>query len=151
MSVTAEPEALLAALALAGPDSRTMRLVVDLGLTSTRVYAGIGRKLMFARRLRTGGLNLERAVRSAMGVDADESCSLRGQLPPLDHTEIVPDQRLRRVDEACQETVFRLVTEIRMCLDYVAAVFGAPPVHHVVFVGGGAKYRRLTTGAATQT
>jgi type IV pilus assembly protein PilM len=143
VSVTAEPVALLAALALGGADSRTMRLVVDLGLTSTRVYAGIGRRLVFARRLRTGGRNLERAVRSALGVGADESCSLRAQLPPLDHADTVPDARLRRVDEVCQEAVFRLVTEIRTCLEYVASVFGNTPVHHIEFVGGGAKYRRL--------
>ena len=149
VSVTAEPEALLAALALAGPDSRTMRLVVDLGLGSTRVYAGIGRRLMFARRLKTGGRHLERAVSAALGVNADEACSLRSKLPPLDRDDTVADLRLRKVDEACQETVFRLVTEIRMCLHYVASVFCGTPVHHVVFVGGGANYRRLCQRVAS--
>jgi Tfp pilus assembly PilM family ATPase len=149
VNVTAEPEALLASLALAGPDSRTMRLVVDLGLGSTRIYAGIGRRLMFARQLKTGGRHLERAVSEALGVGAGESCALRSQLPPLDRGEPVSDARLRKVDEACQETIFRLVMEIRMCLHYLASVFGHTPVHHMVFVGGGAKYRRLCQRVAS--
>ena len=143
VGVTAEPEALLAALSLSGADSRLMRLVVDLGMGSTRVYAGVGRRLMFARQLKTGGRHLERAVSAALGVAADESSRLRSQLPPLDRDGTVSDARLRKVDEACQETIFRLVTEIRMCLHYVGSVFGHTPVHHVVFVGGGTKYRRL--------
>jgi type IV pilus assembly protein PilM len=151
VGVTAEPEALLAALALSGADSRLMRLVVDLGLSCTRVYAGIGRRLLFARRLRTGGRDLEAAVTAAVGVGPEEACSLRTRLPPLGAggDDAFPDERLRKVDGACQETVFRLVTEIRMCLEYVSAVFGNTPVHHVVFVGGGAKYRRLCQRVAS--
>ena len=150
VGVAAEPEALLAALALSGADSRLMRLVVDLGLSCTRVYAGMGRRLLFARRLRTCGRDLEAAVSAALGVGPEEACSLRTKLPPLDHKhDAVPDERLRKVDQACQETVFRLVTEIRLCLGYVSAVFGNTPVHHVVFVGGGAKYRRLCQRVAS--
>jgi type IV pilus assembly protein PilM len=150
VGVTAEPEALLAALALSGADSRVMRLVVDLGLSCTRVYAGIGRRLLFARRLRTAGRDLEAAVSAALGVGPEEACSLRSKLPSLDlGVETLPDARLRKVDQACQETVFRLVTEIRMCLAYVGSVFAATPVHHVVFVGGGAKYRRLCQRVAS--
>jgi len=150
VGVTPEPEALLGALALSGADSRLMRLVVDLGLGCTRVYAGIGRRLMFARRLRTGGRDLEAAIAAALGVGAEEACSLRSQLPPLDRDgEAVSDPRLRKVDQACQETIFRLVTEIKMCLEYVAGVFGGTPVHHIVFVGGGAKYRRLCQRVAS--
>ena len=148
VGVAAEPEALLAALAT-GPDSRTMRLVVDLGFSSTRVYAGIGRRLMFARRLGTGGRHLERAVTSAVGVGPEEACSLRRRLPPLGRDGTLPDERLRKVDEACQETVFRLVTEIKLCLSYLAGVFAETPVHHIVFVGGGAKYWRLCQRVAS--
>jgi len=112
--------------------------------------AGMGRRLLFARRLRTCGRDLEAAVSAALGVGPEEACSLRTKLPPLDHKhDAVPDERLRKVDQACQETVFRLVTEIRLCLGYVSAVFGNTPVHHVVFVGGGAKYRRLCQRVAS--
>jgi type IV pilus assembly protein PilM len=146
--VTAEPEALLAALALSGADSRLMRLVVDLGLGCTRVYAGIGRRLMFARRLRTGGRDLEAAVTAAVGVGPEEACALRTRLPLLGD-DTFADDVLRKVDQACQETVFRLVTEIRMCLEYVGAVFTRTPVHHIAFVGGGARYRRLCQRVAS--
>lgn len=141
--VASEPEALLAALALSGADSRLMRLVVDLGLSGTRVYAAIGRQLLFARRLRTSGAHLEHAVATSLGVGREASCALRCDLPSLDSGETVGDVRLREVDEACGQHIEQLVTELRHCHQYVSSVFSATPVHHIVFAGGGAKHRRL--------
>ena len=73
---------------------------------------------------------------AAVGVGPEEACGLRTRLPLLGD-DTFKDEVLRKVDQACQETVFRLVTEIRTCLEYVSAVFGSTPVHHVAFVGGG--------------
>jgi Tfp pilus assembly PilM family ATPase len=142
VGVTSEPEAVLGALALGGADSRLMRLVVDLGLTGTRVYAAVGRRLLFARCLRVGGATLERDVAGALGVGREQTCALRAVLPPLDGAGGIADEQLRKVDAACDTAVERLTHELRLCHHYVSATFGLP-VHHIVFVGGGARHRRL--------
>ena len=145
-AVTSEPEALLGALG--GPDSRLMRLVVDLGLTGTRVYAAVGRRLLFARCLRMGGATLERDVADALGVGRDQTCALRTVLPPLGGAGDIADERLRKVDAACDTAVDRLTYELRLCHHYVST-FAGVPVHHIVFVGGGARHRRLWQRIAT--
>jgi Tfp pilus assembly PilM family ATPase len=144
-SVVAEPEALLHTLSHASsPDARAMRLIVDLGYEGTRIYAGIGRRLMFARTLPVGGRVIEQAVAAAVGVAAVESCALRARLPTLDGSNLRPqDEHLRRVDEACDEAVGRLATELTLCHHYLSTTFRDTPVHHMVFVGGGARHRRL--------
>jgi type IV pilus assembly protein PilM len=140
--ITSEPEAILGALAFASPDSRLLRLVVDLGLGSTRVYAAVGRRLLFARRVPVGGAALERAVAAAVGVRPHDTCALRAELPPLDSGPVLEDQVQRKVDLACDRTVARLTQELRLSHQYVSA-FAGIPVHHLVFVGGGARHRRL--------
>ena len=143
-SVASEPEALLAALAhCGGRSAAALRFVIDLGFSGTRVYAGVGRRLMFARCLGVGGRQLEEAISYAVGVSREQTCELRAQLPLLHEVATPACERMRLVDAACDETVERLAKDIRLCHCYLAATFPAAPVRDLVFTGGGARHRRL--------
>lgn len=145
VAVAAEPDALLRALSHAyGPEAQVMRLVVDLGYEGARIYAGIRRRLMFARCVGYGSRQFEQTVAAAVGVAPDAAGDLVAGLPPLEAEPHRPrDGRQRRANEACDGAVKGLSAELRLCHQYLAATFPATPVHHMVFVGGGARNRRI--------
>lgn len=53
------------------------------------------------------------------------------------------DQQRRRIDEACNELLSRLIEELDMCRRYYESAFPSKPVDRLIFVGGEARQRSL--------
>jgi type IV pilus assembly protein PilM len=124
---------------------------VDIGTVGTRAFLTRGRQVLFARTIGIGGDHFAAAVAGAMKISVDEAKALRIKLcealpisPTVIHSTADETSLPRKTaEEACQESLKKLISELDLCRRYYEATFPGKPVDRMVFIGGQARHRGL--------
>ncbi len=124
-------------------ESRTT-LFIDLGWTGTQVVLAHGQKLVFARNLPVGGLNLDRTVADALKIPIEQACRIRRKMRDDNNNSEAEDDLFRLLDVRIVE----IAEEIIKCLRYHESVFTDRAIERVIFVGGQACNSRLCESIA---
>jgi len=127
-------------------DANNVVLYIDLGASSTHVVVAHSHKLVFARNLAQGEVQVDQAVASGMGITADQAHALRWDLCRAGRGDAAEDEFYRYIDVP----LMNLAHEINQCLHYYESAFRNQPAERIVFVGGGAYDKRLCQTLARQ-
>lgn len=125
-------------------DARRTMLFVDMGAESTQVAFSHGNRIVFARNLRFGGDDLDRAVAEGKQISVDEAQALRRQAMTEQDSQSI-DHELHRLT---QEPLGLLATELSKCLRYYESTFRDRAIERVIFLGGQAYDRPLCQSLA---
>ncbi len=120
-------------------DANRTILYIDMGAESTQVVFSHGNRIVFARNLKIGGVDLDQAVAEGMQMPEEQASSLR--------MDLLRDEE----DEGARNEVFRLLTrpigalgnELNTCLRYYESIFRSRSIERVIFLGGQAFDKRL--------
>jgi type IV pilus assembly protein PilM len=132
-------------------DQEVTNFFVDIGTAGARAFLTRGRQVLFARNIAIGGDHFAAAVASAKNISADEASALRIKLceaqpvnPAIIHTtDDEASQQRHTVEQACEEPLKKLISELDLCRRYYEATFPGKPVDRMVFIGGQARHRGL--------
>jgi len=127
-------------------DANHVVLYIDLGAASTHVVVAHGNKMVFARNLAQGEVNVDRAIAGGLGITPDQAHTLRWDICRSGRGGSAEDEFYRHIDQP----LMSLADEINQCLHYYESAFRNHPVERIVFVGGGAYDKRLCQTLAQQ-
>ena len=119
-------------------------MFVDLGATSTQVVISHGPRMVFARNLRHGGQDFDRAAADALGIEPHEAHDVRlGSVKPSgsnadEHAASPSRPGAGDPSQYLERPLSDLTGQISGCLDHYEGVFGNRNVDRMVFTGGGA-------------
>jgi len=125
-------------------DEETVSVVVDIGLSATRVIVARGRTIVFVKSIDMGGRILDQAVASQLGLSRHEARELRGQImheqsqvPDRDRCEGERAAKLHwTVHDAVRGVVEDLARELALCLRYCSVTFRGLRPARVILTGG---------------
>jgi type IV pilus assembly protein PilM len=126
----------------AGDAERTI-MFVDLGATTTQIVLTHGDKLVFARNLNLGEMQIDKAIAQGMNIPLEVAHSLRWDLQK-GKGGAAQDELFRHIDVQLD----LLSSEITQCLRYYESVFRTRPVERAIFVGGQAYDKRMCQSLA---
>lgn len=125
-------------------DEQVVSVVIDVGVTSTRVVVARGRQIVFIKSIDIGGRNFNEVVAGHLNLSYAEAAELRTQ-KLREHSGALPGEEPRREDDsdvnwtlydAVRGEVERLTREISLCLRYCAVTFRGLHPAGVIVTGG---------------
>ncbi len=127
-------------------DQRHMRIVVDVGWTTSTVIALRGSSVSFVKPLEFGGQLLDDAAAQRLNLDSESIAALRRdrQRAATDDPSISIDPRIdRAIFDAVRPTIADLAHEISLCIRYLLVTFRGDRPQEILLVGGEAAEPRL--------
>lgn len=128
-------------------DQRQMRLVVDVGWSTSTVLAIRGASVAFVKPLDFGGRLLDEAAAQRLNMDIASVAELRRdrQRSNIDDGAPPVEPRIdRAVFDAVRPTLTDLAHEIALCVRYLLVTFRGDRPQEILLVGGDAAEPRLT-------
>ncbi|MEM7630119.1 MAG: pilus assembly protein PilM [Planctomycetota bacterium] len=134
-----------------GPQGEAPTLYLDIGRATTKVVIATGERMLFARAISFGGLELDSVVAKQMRCSLDRARQHRTQMDRLDGgglSESAPSgggvvlsAPKPKID--LSEPIEILTDEVLMCLRYYRSLHADKPVERAVFVGGESSHEAL--------
>ena len=153
----AEPIALTRCFSAEGRTTRSglppgALMIVDIGSSASRVYIVARGKILFARAVGIGAVQLDQSIADRLGIPLAEARAGRLELSRLRsaadgnsstgvHKPL--SEKLARAEHACLLTLRKLKAELELSTRYFHATFPSTHVEDVVFIGGAAGHARL--------
>jgi type IV pilus assembly protein PilM len=140
LAIDAEPNALFRAyqrFLRRAEDSGTVSVVIDIGLTSTKVVVSRGKTILLIKGIDVAGQKLNETVSKELNLNYADAVHLRrrgfedkpGQAPE-------PDQIQWSVFDALRSQVESLAHEISLCLRYCSVTFRGLRPGQITLTGG---------------
>ncbi len=127
-------------------DQRHMRIVVDVGWSTSTVIALRGASVAFVKQLDFGGQLLDDAAAQRLNLDLESIAALRRdrQRAVTEDPSITIDPRIdRAIFDAVRPTIADLAHEISLCVRYLLVTFRGDRPQEILLVGGEAAEPRL--------
>lgn len=134
-AIDAVPAALARCISLSAPkdeSNETVRVVIDVGHSGTKVLIARGQRICFFKHIEIGGYHMDVAIASKMELPMSAASEVRkewisGQASPESDVRII---------SALGPIVEDLAREINLCLRYYSVTFRGPRPEEALVVGG---------------
>lgn len=123
-------------------DVTCVTVLVDIGISATRVIIARGRQVAFIKSIGVGGRQFNQVVSEWLNLSIDEAAQLRmrlmrgGEAPETTSNATTGEQIRQAVYDAMRSTVEELAREIALCLRYYAVTFRGAKADIVTLAGG---------------
>jgi len=123
-------------------DENAVSVVIDIGLSGTRVVVGRGRRIVFIKPIDLGGVHLTKAVAKELKLSVQEAAELRARMRSDQEPAEPSGPRQGRataswtLHDALRSQVAEVAREIQLCLRYCSVTFRGLRPHTVTLTGG---------------
>jgi len=118
-------------------DASTVSVIVDIGLSSTKVIVARGRTVLLIRSFDIAGESLNQSVAKELGLSYGEAVNIRGRLRQSKAAASeTPGQVELSVVDAIRGQVEALAQEIGLCLRYCSVTFRGLRPGQITLTGG---------------